>query len=154
MHNVANAIIVLWGWRRIAVAVAAGASSALALPPWSLFPVLWLSLPVLIWLIDGAVASDGAGVFRRLVPGAIVGWSFGFGYFLAGLWWIGAAFLVDPGNFAWLMPFAAVALSAVLALFWALGGVLARLFWPDGWPRILVFAVAFSLAEWLRGGTF
>ena len=151
MHILANAIIVLWGWRRIAVAVAAGASSALALPPWSAFPVLWLSVPVLVWLIDGAIAPDGAGFFRRLVPGAIVGWSFGFGYFLAGLWWIGAAFLVDGDILAGLMPFAVVALSAGLALFWALGAVLARLFWPDGWPRILVFAAAFAFAEWLRG---
>lgn len=151
MHNVANAIIVLWGWRRVAVAIAAGACSALALPPWSAFPVLWLSLPVLIWLIDGAVLSDGAGFLRRLSPGAIVGWSFGFGYFLAGLWWLGISFPIDTGSFAWAMPLAVVVLSAGLALFWALGAVLARLFWPDGWPRILVFAAAFSGAEWLRG---
>jgi len=151
MHFLANAIIVLWGWRRVAAATAAGAISALALPPWSAFPVLWLSIPVLVWLIDGAIAPDGAGLLRRLLPGAIVGWSFGFGYFLAGLWWIGAAFLVDGDNLVGLMPFAVVALSAGLALFWAFGAVLARLFWPDGWPRILVFAAAFSFAEWLRG---
>jgi len=80
MHLVANAIIVLWGWRRVAAAFAAGAIAALALPPWSAFPVLWLSVPVLVWLIDGAVASDGAGLLRRLVPAALVGWGFGFGY--------------------------------------------------------------------------
>jgi apolipoprotein N-acyltransferase len=151
MHSVANAIIVLWGWRRLAVAFAAGAISSLALPPWNAFPVLWLSLPILVWLIDGSIAAENAGRLRRLLPAAIVGWTFGIGYFLAGLWWIGAAFLVDAAKFAWLLPFAVVALPAGLALFWALGAVLARLFWFDGWPRILVFAVSFTIAEWLRG---
>ena len=151
MHTVANAIIVLWGWRRLAVALASGAISALALPPFSAFPVLWLTVPVLVWLIDGAVAPEHAGPLRRLLPAAIVGWSFGFGYFLAGLWWIGAAFLVDADKFAWLMPVAVVGLPAGLALFWGFGAVLARLFWPEGWPRILVLAVALTLAEWLRG---
>lgn len=151
MHIFADAIIVLWGWRRIVAALIAGACSALALPSWSVFPILWLTIPVLVWLIDGAVAAAGTGVLRRLLPGAIVGWSFGFGYFLAGFWWIGAVFPVSAGYIAWLMPVAAVALAAALALFWSFGAVLARLFWPDGWPRILVFAVAFSLAEWLRG---
>ena len=151
MHRVANAIIVLWGWRRFAVAFLAGAVSALALPPFSAFPLLWLTIPILVWLIDGAVARDDAGALRRLLPAAAVGWSFGFGYFLAGLWWIGSAFLVDADKFAWLMPFAVVAMPAGLALFWALGAALARLFWPEGWPRILFFAVAFTSVEWLRG---
>lgn len=151
MHSIADAIIVLWGWRRTAVAFAAGAASALALAPWFAFPILWLTVPVFVWLIDGAVAPDGAGPLRRLLPAAIVGWSFGFGYFVAGLWWVGAAFLVDADKFAWLMPFAVIALPAGLALFWAFGAALARLFWPDGWPRLLVFAVALSLGEWLRG---
>lgn len=151
MHSVANAIIVLWGWRRLTVAFLAGAISSLALPPWFAFPVLWLSLPVLVWLIDGAIAVAAAGPLRRLLPAALVGWTFGFGYFLAGLWWIGAAFLVDAEKFAWLLPVAVLALPAGLALFWAIGAALARLFWFDGWPRILVFAVAFTIAEWLRG---
>ncbi len=49
------------------------------------------------------------------------------------------------------MPFAVVALPAGLALFWALGAGIARLFWCEGWPRILVFAAAMTGAEWLRG---
>ena len=151
MQSIANAIIVLWGWRRLGMAFAAGVVSALALPPWSAFPLLWLSLPVLVWLIDGSVVSGEAGPLRRILPAAAVGWAFGFGYFLCGLWWIGAAFLVDGDKFAWLMPFAVLIMPAGLALFWAFGAAVARLFWPDGWPRILVFAAAMTAAEWLRG---
>ena len=154
MQSFANAIIVLWGWRRFAVAVAAGALSALAFAPFDAFPVLWLTLPVFIWLIDGATAAEGSNWVRRLVPAAIVGWSFGFGFFLAGLWWVGAAFLVEADVFGWLMPLAVVVLPAGLALFWAFGAALARLFWSESWSRVLVFAVALSIAEWLRGHLF
>ena len=154
MQSFANAIIVLWGWRRFAVALGAGALSALAFAPFNLFPVLWLTFPVFVWLIDGATAAEGAGFLKRLVPAAIVGWSFGFGFFLAGLWWVGAAFLVDAEVFGWLMPFAVVILPAGLALFWAFGAALARLFWSESWSRVLTFAVALSIAEWLRGHLF
>jgi apolipoprotein N-acyltransferase len=151
MHSVADAIIVLWGWRRFAIAFAAGALSALALPPFSAFPVLFLTMPVLVWLIDGAIPGPGKGAIRGLMPAALVGWAFGFGYFLAGLWWIGAAFLVDADKFAWLLPVAVLAMPAGLALFWALAAAAARLSWPDGWRRILVLAISFTAAEWLRG---
>jgi apolipoprotein N-acyltransferase len=151
MDRIASRVIVLWGWRRLAVAAVAGAVSALALPPLNLFPVLFATVPVLVWLIDGAMPRPDAGLLGRFVPAAAVGWWFGFGYFLGGLWWIGAAFLVDAEQFAWMLPVAVVILPAGLALFFGAGAGLARLFWPEGWPRILVFAAAMSAAEWLRG---
>ncbi len=64
---------------------------------------------------------EGTGVFRRARSAAAIGWWFGFGYFLAGLWWIGASFLVDGDEYAWLLPLGVVALPAVLALLWGLG---------------------------------
>jgi apolipoprotein N-acyltransferase len=85
------------------------------------------------------------------MPAALVGWAFGFGYFLAGLWWIGAAFLVDGDQFAWLLPLAVTVLPAGLALFWAFGAGVAASCWRGGWPRILVFAASMAAAEWLRG---
>lgn len=151
MERIANAITVLSGWRRFAVAFGAGLVSALALAPFNLFPLLWLTMPVLVWLIDGAIADPGRRGLARLVPAALVGWAFGFGYFLGGLWWIGAAFLVDADDFAWLLPFAVLILPAGLALFWSLGAAAARAAWGTGWSRILVFAVAMSASEWLRG---
>ena len=151
MDRIANQVTVLWGWRRAAAALLAGALSALAFAPFDVFPVLFLTIPVFVWLIDGATASQGPGFLRGLAPAFAVGWCFGFGFFVAGLWWIGAAFLVDADQFAWLMPFAVVALPAGLAVFWGLGAAAARAVWTDGWSRIVVFAVALSAAEWLRG---
>ena len=154
MRRLADSIIVLWGWRRFAVAFVAGAISALAFAPFDAFPVLWLTMPVLVWLIDGAESDAGAAVWRRFFPAAVVGFAFGLGFFVAGLWWIGVAFLTDGGPFLWLLPLAVIALPAGLALFWALAAGVARLLWVENWSRVFVFAAVFAAAEWLRGHLF
>ncbi|WP_312861514.1 apolipoprotein N-acyltransferase [Segnochrobactrum spirostomi] len=126
----------------------AGALGALAQAPVHAFPVLWLSFPLLVLLIDPAT---DAPPLRRLRAAAWVGWCYGFGYFLAGLWWIGSAFLVDAAAFAWLIPVAVTALPAGLALFMALGTAVATLLWRPGPWRIAGLAVALTGSEWLRG---
>lgn len=151
MDRFATTLAALGGRARFGAAVAAGGASALALAPLGLFPVLWLTVPAFVWLLDGAVGQAGPGRWRRFRSAAVAGWGFGFGYFLGGLWWIGAAFLVDGDQFAWLLPLAVTALPAGLALFWGLAAGLAALAWRPGWRRILVFAVAFAAIEWLRG---
>src|SRR5690242_3614227 len=118
--------------------------------PFSVWPVLFLTFPVLVLLIDG-IASRG---WNGLIAAADIGWWFGFGYFLAGLYWLGHAFLVDAKTFGWLLPFAVTALPAAMAIYTALGLALARAIWTRGAIRILALAVALTLAEWLRGHLF
>lgn len=154
MDRLADTIILSWGWRRRAIAFGAGALSALAQPPFFAFPLLWLSLPVLVWLLDGSVSARRSGRTARLLPAFGAGWWFGFGYFTAGLWWVGAAFLVEADVFGWLLPFAVVALPAGLALFWGAGAAAAQLFWSDDWRRIFALAAGIGGAEWLRGLVF
>ena len=148
LSAVADDVILAWGWRRRSIALAAGAAGALALPPLDLWPLIVLPMTVAVWLIDGAV---GQTPWRRVRAAAAVGWWWGFGFFLAGLWWLGAAFLVEADKFAWAMPLGVVALPAGLAVFPALGFALARLLWPLGAGRILMLAVALASSEWLRG---
>jgi apolipoprotein N-acyltransferase len=145
--RLSHRIVLAWGWRRALIAFVAGALSALALAPVNAFPVLFLTLPVAIWLIEGASAGRLGGV----TSAAIAGWWFGFGYFVAGLYWIGLAFLVDAKTFAWLMPFAVIGLPAGLAFFTALAFALARMLWTRGPMRVLALAVALTATEWLRG---
>lgn len=150
MERLADRVILLFGWRRAVVAFLAGALASLSQPPFDFLAVCFISFPVLVWLVDGAVGPAGAGPLRRLLPAAWVGWCFGFGYFVAGLWWIGNALLVDADNFAWAIPFAVLGLPALLAVFYAIATALARLFWSDGLGRIFALAVGFGVAEWLR----
>jgi len=141
------AIILSWGWKRAAIALAAGALSALAMAPFNAWPVLFLTFPVMVWLVDGA----GAGRMRGLPAAAMAGWWFGLGYFVPGLYWIGYAFLVDAPTFAWLLPFAVLGLPAYLALFTAFGFALARLIWTSDASRVIALAICLTLSEWLRG---
>jgi apolipoprotein N-acyltransferase len=146
-RNIASAIILAWGWKRAAIALIAGAVSALAMAPFNAWPVLFLSFPVMVWLIDGA----GAGRMHGVPAAAMAGWWFGLGYFVPGLYWIGYAFLVDAPTFAWLMPFAILGLPAYLALFTALSFALARLIWTSDASRVLALAAGLTIGEWLRG---
>jgi apolipoprotein N-acyltransferase len=154
MERLAGKIMLLGGWRRSAVAFLAGAFAVLAQAPFDFFAACFLSFPVLVWLLDGTAGEPGAGILRRFSPAFGAGWWFGFGYFVAGLWWIGNAVLVDGEGFEWALPFAVVALPAVLAVFYGLAAVLARLLWTDHLGRIAAIAFAFGLAEWLRATLF
>ena len=149
-NNLVDSIVLAWGWRRRAIAFTAGAGSALAMAPFNAWPILFLTLPILVLLIDG-IASRG---WSGLIAAADIGWWFGFGYFLAGLYWLGYAFLVDAATFGWLLPFAVLGLPAILAIYTALGVVLARLLWQRGAMRIVALAVCLTATEWLRGHAF
>ena len=153
--NIAARIIVLDGWRAVLLAIVAGALSALSLAPYHFSPILLLTFPVLVWLLDGSVApANSHGILsgpKRLWPAFKTGWSFGFGFFLAGFWWVGKAFLVDAEEFIFLLPVAVVALPAGLALFWGGACALARIAWGNGWVRIVALAAALTLGEWVKG---
>jgi apolipoprotein N-acyltransferase len=147
LTRLACAVVLVSGWRRAAIAFIAGAASALALAPINAWPILFLTLPVLVWLVDGSVAAR----WGSTMAAAVAGWCFGFGYFLAGLYWVGYAFLVDAKTFGWLLPVAIGGLPAYLALYTALGVAAARLIWVRGPVRLLALASMLTAAEWLRG---
>jgi apolipoprotein N-acyltransferase len=146
-----NTFLLAWGWQRRLLCAACGAITAFALPPYDFTFVLLLTFPCLVWLLDGAVDPAPGKRLQRFRTGFALGWLFGFGYFLSGLWWIGAAFLVEADRFAWLMPFAVLAMPIGLALFTGLGVGLAAIFWSDQFRRILLLAASLTLVDWLRG---
>lgn len=150
MERLAGRIILLWGWRRALLAFGAGALLVLTQPPFDFFAAGFVSFTLLVWLIDGAVPAHAGGLLRRMTGAFAVGWWFGFGYFLAGLWWIGSAFLVQSADYAWALPIAVGGLPVLLALFYGLATALSRLVWSDGAGRVLALAFGFGLAEWLR----
>jgi apolipoprotein N-acyltransferase len=151
MDRLASGVMLLWGIRRAAVAFLAGALAALSLPPVSFFAVLFVSFTVLVWLLDGATGNPDRSFSKGYRSAFVIGWFFGFGYFVAGLWWLGAALLVEAEEFAWALPLAVLGLPAVLALFYGVATAIAKLLWSDGLGRIAALAVGFGLAEWLRG---
>jgi apolipoprotein N-acyltransferase len=137
------------GYRRLAMAAGLGAAGALAFEPFRAFPLLLLAYGALVLLLDGVNQSE-----RRWREAALTGWAFGFGYFLVGHYWVGYAFLVDAEAHAWQMPFAVVLLAAGLALFFASAAALCMSAWRPGMSRVFMFALVFTIAEWLRGHIF
>src|SRR5215813_369184 len=87
----------LSGRRRYGLAFLLGLCATGSLPPVDLTPLLLIAFPGLLWLDEGSV---GAWASFRL------GYAFGFGFFVSGLYWIAGALLVDIGSFWWLVPVA------------------------------------------------
>ena len=154
MQHIAISLSNLTGWRRLGVAFGAGMLSVLSFAPFHAWPVMLITMPVLVWLLDGCYASAERSwrVSRgELIAAAKTGWAFGFGFFFAGLYWIGFAFLVEAETFAWLLPLAVAVLPAGMALFFAFGAALAGPLWRPGVARIFGLAITLGITEWLRG---
>ena len=148
--RLAQAVASADGWRRAFIACLAGAASVLADAPVHLWPILFITFPIVVWLIDPAPGQRG----RRAWACAVAGWWFGFGYFAAGLYWLGHAVLVDAETFGWLLPFAVLGVPAILAPFTAAGFLAARVLWRPGALRFVALAVALPAADWIRGHAF
>jgi apolipoprotein N-acyltransferase len=98
---------------------ALGLLAAVALPPFYLLPVLWFVVPALLTRLARA------GGWRRA---AWLGWCFGFGFNLLGLFWVTEPMLIMASDFWWAVPFAAPALAFATAFYMIL-------------PALAVFAV-------------
>jgi apolipoprotein N-acyltransferase len=151
-HTIAS----LSGWPRRLLALALGALAVLALPPLHIVGALIPAFVGLAWLIDasrGRAEAPGKLGFLKRAPAAAfaVGWWFGMGFFIAGLYWMSYAFLVDAPQFAWLIPFAVPSLSAVAALYIGLTAWATFVVMPAGLARAAFLPAAWVGAEWLRG---
>jgi apolipoprotein N-acyltransferase len=132
-------------------ALCAGLAAALAHPPFGVLPGL-LGYALMLAVLD----QDGP---RPLRSAFFRGWLAGVGYFGLGVWWVVEPFMVDAKNQGWMAPFGLTFMAGGLALFWGLAAVLYRgLRPPPGSPlgvlRVLAFAGALALLEWVRGHVF
>lgn len=93
------------------LALLSGICSVLALPPYYAFPILFISLSVLLLLVKNAKSYKQAFA---------VGYAFGFGFFAFGLSWIGNALLIEADTFGWLYPIVLLACGLFFGLFIAL----------------------------------
>jgi apolipoprotein N-acyltransferase len=116
----------------------AGALMDLALAPFYLFPVLFISFPYLCVSLQRASSNRQAFWY---------GWWFGFGYFVFGLYWISNSLLVDL-RFAWLIPFAISLIPAACGIFTGLVGY--------SYKRLKInapvyLAILWVIAEYIKG---
>jgi apolipoprotein N-acyltransferase len=128
-------------WRTPAsAAFGLGLLAALALPPFYLLPLLWLAVPGLLRLLTNA------GCWRRAIW---IGFCFGFGFNLLGLFWVTEPLLITIDQFWWAIPFAAPGLAAAVAGYMLIPALLVYRLKP-GFSLVLVFAgimVLMNLAQ-------
>src|SRR6185295_14274571 len=118
------------GWRRFLMLLVAGTIAGLSVPPLFILPALFVTFPFWVWALDGAERRRGLG--RLFGPAFRIGFAFGWGYFIVAFHWLGMAFFLEGGWPLYVMPFAILALAALIAFFWGLGSALAHQFWSDG----------------------
>ena len=115
---------------------------ALSAPPTAWWPLLFVCLSAFYILLS---PQKGWRAF-------LSGWLFGFGYFLAGLYWIGNALLVPGNEFKWVWPLAIVGLPIGLAIFTGLATFAAT--WRADfktWQGYCIFVFCLVASEFLRG---
>ncbi len=120
----------------------AGAAVALALPPLGFLPAVLL-IGLLFVRLQGA---------ERYWPAFARAWLFAFGFHLAGLYWVGIAFLAEAERFGALAVPGVLALAAILAVIGAVPLALTgplRLRQPVA--AATVFAGLWCLGELARG---
>jgi apolipoprotein N-acyltransferase len=139
------------GWRALGAGLVAGVLAALAMPPLYWLPLGVVGLVAFVWLWDGA-PTPASALLRA--------WAWGLGHFAVGSYWIIEAFFVPPADFAPLGPPMVLCLAAVLGFFPALAAWAAKeltVRWPflaSRYRRLVVLAIAWTAAEWLRGHVF
>ena len=138
---------------KAAVSFILGAGCTLTMPPWSMWPLLWVCLPGLLSLVGSTKTKKAAG---------LVGWTFGLGFFATGFTWITNAFFVDRETFAALAVPAVGGLAAGFALYISVVAVAVAVFpaaSPEALPRgrmlhaayrAAFFAAVWALVEWWR----
>jgi len=114
------------------------------MPPVYAFPLLIPAFVGLRWALESASRREA---FRD-------GWWFGFGFFVAGLYWICISLLTDPSKFLWLLPFALLGLPAVLAVYIGIFALLIQILAGRGVWGAALFASVWTVIEYVRSVLF
>ena len=123
-----------------------GILTSFSLPPYNLFFINFLTLPVLLYILVNYVDKKTISFF--------VGWIFGFGYFISNLYWITNSLTFDV-NFKFIIPFALILIPLFLGIFYGLVTFLCNFFnLKNKISSILIFSIFFGGIEFLRGFIF
>lgn len=144
--------LTIGGWfgssvkRRYVAAAWCGAMMTLLFSPFEYILFLFPALSGLFLLV-------GMAGSRR--QSFMIGWWFGLGMYVSGLYWIANAMLVDAEQFGWMIPFVVIGMNGVLAIY---SGLLGLVMWwvrsaPLKW-KWGVFAITWGALEGLRGVLF
>ena len=134
--------------KHIVLSMLCGICAALALPPFFYLPLAIIGFSGLYLLLAKA---------KNFKQSFWLGWSFGFGHHVVGLYWISNALLTDPARFGWMIPFAISLIPAALAIYIGLVAVAHKRFVGTNMFSgfgVVLFATLWVIGEWLRAHLF
>ena len=121
-----------------------GFLSSFSLPPYNFFLINFFTFPVLFYILV-------INISRNLLNNFLIGWFYGFGYFLSNLYWISYSLKFDK-NFENLIILSILLIPLLLSLFYGLFSYLLKFFnIKMNFSSILIFSLSLSIVEYLRG---
>ena len=119
-----------------------GGLATFSLEPFKVYPLIFCFSFAIFGICKASNLKD---VF-------FLSFSFAFGWFSLGLYWVANAFLVKSGFYIFLMPIATTLLPLLLSLIWGMAFIIAKLIsFKIGEIHISV-VIVLSIFEYLRGG--
>ncbi len=141
-----NRFFALRGWSARLTLFLLGAIAVLGHAPFHLWALALIGFAALFAYLRANKQSDISGFWMSFY--------FALGYFLAGTFWIGSAFIARGPEFIPVMPPMVLGLSALLALFWGWAGMIYKRWAGEGWRGWVALIGLFLLAELARGHVF
>ena len=118
-----------------------GALATFSLEPYKIYPLIFCF----------SFAIYGICKVSNLKEAFYLSFSFAFGWFFLGLYWISNAFLVKSGFYIYLMPLAAALLPLFLSLTWCIAFLFAKLISLKIGEIHLNIIILLSIFEYFRG---
>jgi len=110
------------------------------------------------WVIFLPVCFSGLLILLKCATNKkqafFIGWWFGWGQFIAGLYWVGVAFTIDANAHAALLPLPVLGLPAFLAIFTGLVTLATHVTKLQKLFRIAIFTSFWVFLEYVRGTIF
>ena len=122
-----------------------GFLTSFSFSPYNFTPINFLTFPLLLYILNICKKFNLTNKYFFLI-----GWFFGFGYFLSGLYWISISLTFEE-MFKPLIPLTIILVPAFMAIFYGISTLLIKKFISKKISFILLFSVVFSILEFIRG---
>ncbi len=124
-----------------------GVLSSFTLPPYNYFYINFFTFPFLFYILVN-------NLNKNLLNNFLIGWFYGFGYFLSNLYWISNSLKFDE-SFENLIFLSVVLIPFLLSVYYGLFSLCLKFFdIKMNFNSILIFSLILSIFEYLRGNIF
>ncbi len=129
-----------------------GVLSVFSFQPFNFSIINFFLLPIFFYLV--VYVKKRSKSFYRKKPFLknlfLLGFTFGFGFYLSGVFWISYSLTFD-NEFKFLIPFAIILIPLFLALFLGITIIFVGQFLSYNFTSVLLFSASLALSDYLRG---